>query len=54
MLFRSYYSVLVDENKGLKKEYQIDTIHPNADGYTEMEKVISPILKKVLSDNAEQ
>ena len=52
--YADYYSVLVDENKGLKKEYQIDTIHPNADGYTEMEKVISPILKKVLSDNAEQ
>jgi len=36
----------------LKKEYQKDSVHPNAAGYTEMEKVISPILKKVLSDNA--
>ena len=46
--FADYYSVLVDGKKGLKKEYQKDSIHPNADGYTEMEKVISPILKKVL------
>lgn len=52
--YADYYSVLVDENKGLKKDYQIDTIHPNAAGYTEMEKVISPILKKVLSDNAKK
>ena len=52
--YADYYSVLVDENKGLKKAYQIDTIHPNAAGYTEMEKVISPILKKVLSDNAKK
>ena len=52
--YADYYSVLVDENKGLKKAYQIDTIHPNADGYTQMEKVISPILTKVLSDNAKK
>ena len=52
--YADYYSVLVDAHKGLKEEYQIDTIHPNAAGYTEMEKVISPILKKVLSDNAKK
>ena len=50
--YADYYAVLVDEEKGLKKEYQIDTIHPNAAGYTEMEKVITPILKKVLDENA--
>jgi lysophospholipase L1-like esterase len=47
--YADYYSVLVDDEKGLKKAYQKDTIHPNAAGYTEMEKVIVPILKKVLS-----
>ena len=52
--YADYYSVLVDGNKGLKKEYQIDTIHPNAAGYTEMEKVIVPILKKVLEENAKK
>ena len=52
--YADYYSVLVDEAKGLKKAFQIDTIHPNAAGYTEMEKVITPILKKVLEDQAKQ
>ena len=52
--YADYYSVLVDADQGLKKAYQIDTIHPNADGYTEMEKVITPILTKVLSDNAKK
>ena len=50
--FADYYSVLVDDEQGLKKEYQKDSIHPNAEGYTAMEKVISPILKKVLEENA--
>ena len=52
--YADYYSVLVDDEQGLKKAYQKDSIHPNAAGYTEMEKVISPILKKVLEDNAKK
>ena len=44
-----YYSVLVDDQKGLKEAYQKDTVHPNAAGYTAMEGVIAPILKTVLS-----
>lgn len=44
-----YYSVLVDDQKGLKEAYQKDTVHPNAKGYTAMEGVIAPILKNVLS-----
>lgn len=50
--FADYYSVLVDDELGLKEAYQKDSIHPNAAGYTEMEKVITPILKKVLEENA--
>ena len=49
--YADYYSVLVDDGMGLKIEYQIDSIHPNADGYTAMESVIIPILNKVLEDN---
>ena len=52
--YADYYSVLVDDEQGLKKEYQKDSIHPNAAGYTEMEKVITPILKKVLEENAKK
>ena len=47
--YADYYSVLVDDRKGLKEAYQKDTVHPNATGYTAMEGVIAPILKKVLS-----
>ena len=46
-----YYSVLVDDQKGLKEAYQKDTVHPNAKGYTAMEGVIAPILKNVLSNH---
>ena len=49
--YAAYYSVLVDDAKGLKKAYQRDSIHPNAAGYTAMEGVIQPILKKVLSNH---
>ena len=52
--YADYYSVLVDGELGLKEAYQKDSIHPNAAGYTEMEKVITPILKKVLEDNAKK
>ena len=41
-----YFSVMVDENKALKKEYQRDPIHPNRAGYLVMEKVIQEALKK--------
>ena len=50
--YADYYSVLVDEEAGLKQAYQKDSVHPNAAGYTEMENIIQPILKKVLSDHA--
>ena len=46
--YADYYSVLVDGEKGLKAEYQKDSIHPNAAGYLVMEGVIQPILKSVL------
>ena len=46
--YADYYSVLVDGEKGLKAEYQKDSIHPNAAGYLAMEGVIQPILKSVL------
>ena len=47
--YADYYSVLVDENKGLKADYQKDAIHPNADGYTAMEGVIQPIIEELLA-----
>ena len=46
--YADYYTVLVDGNKGLKAEYQKDSIHPNAAGYVAMEGVIQPILARIL------
>ena len=41
-----YFSVMVDENNALKKEYQRDAVHPNEAGYIVMEEVIQKALKK--------
>ena len=46
--YADYYAVLVDAQKGLKQEYQKDSIHPNAAGYLAMEGVIQPILERIL------
>ncbi len=46
--YADYYAVLVDGQKGLKQEYQKDSIHPNAAGYLAMEGVIQPILQSIL------
>ena len=46
--YADYYAVLVDGEKGLKLEYQKDSIHPNAAGYLAMESVIQPILESIL------
>ena len=43
--YADYYSVMVDENYGLIKEYQNDAVHPNLEGYKVMEEVIQNILK---------
>ena len=41
-----YYSALVDDQGGLPAKYSKDGVHPNPDGYTVMEEVLMPILKK--------
>ena len=43
-----YYSALVDDQGGLPAKYSKDGVHPNPDGYTVMEGVILPILKKLV------
>jgi lysophospholipase L1-like esterase len=39
-----YFSVMVDENKGLDKKYGDDGVHPNLEGYKLMEKLIMEVL----------
>lgn len=50
IIYADYYSVTVDQNKGLKKEFSGDGVHPNKKGYQAMEpileKAIATVLKK--------
>ena len=43
-----YYSALTNEDGGLPLKYSKDGVHPNINGYTVMQSVIMPVLKKVL------
>jgi acetyl esterase/lipase/lysophospholipase L1-like esterase len=47
LTFVDTYTGLVDEQKGLKKEYQQDPVHPNKAGYL----VLEPLVKKAISKN---
>lgn len=42
--FADYYSVLVDDQKGLNPAYRIDTAHPSLEGY----KLIEPLVVKAI------
>ena len=44
-----YFSSMVDERKGLIKEYGTDEIHPNFEGYRVMESIIQKSINKVLN-----
>ncbi|KLT66369.1 acylhydrolase [Pedobacter sp. BMA] len=43
-----YWTPLVDEQKGQRKEWSVDGVHPNLEGYRIMEKVTETVLDKVL------
>ena len=47
-IYLDYYSSLVDERKGMKKEYASDGVHPNKAGYNVMEPLAEEAIKKVL------
>ncbi|RYG30426.1 MAG: acylhydrolase, partial [Chitinophagaceae bacterium] len=47
-LYLDYYSAMVDERKGLKKELSGDGVHPNKAGYTIMEALVEKAIKKAL------
>lgn len=40
-----YYTVMVDEHKGLQKKYGEDGVHPNLEGYKVMEELLLRFLK---------
>jgi lysophospholipase L1-like esterase/dienelactone hydrolase len=46
--FVDTYTSLVDEQKGLKKEYQQDPVHPNKIGYLVLEPIVQKAIKSTL------
>jgi lysophospholipase L1-like esterase len=45
-VYADYYSAMHDENHALIKSYGNDGVHPNAQGYEVMEKIIKEIIRK--------
>ena len=45
-IYVDYYSALVDDEGGLKKEYQVDSVHPNNAGYAVMEPLFLEALAR--------
>jgi lysophospholipase L1-like esterase len=44
IVYADYFSAMVDEDNGLRKEYSEDGVHPNLRGY----KVMAPIIENVI------
>ena len=49
IVYLDYYSLMVDEDKGLRKELGRDTVHPNVSGYEIMEPLVQKTIEKILS-----
>ncbi|MFT3794229.1 SGNH/GDSL hydrolase family protein [Flavobacterium sp.] len=47
IVYADYYRVTVDQNKGLKKEFSGDGVHPNKKGYQAMEPVLERAIAAV-------
>lgn len=48
IVYLDYYSVTVNEHKGLISEYSDDGVHPNKTGYKTMEPLLERAIKSVL------
>ena len=48
LTFVDTYSPLADEQKGLKKEYQQDPVHPNKTGYLVLEPLVQKAIQSTL------
>ena len=49
-IYLDYFSSMVDDRNGLKKEYTYDGVHPNKTGY----KVMEPLVEKAITKALEQ
>ena len=50
IVYADYFSAMVDENNGLRKEYSEDGVHPNLRGYNVMEPIIENVIQRVIGD----
>ncbi|WP_235817857.1 SGNH/GDSL hydrolase family protein [Formosa haliotis] len=48
IIYLDYYTPMVNSEKGLKKEFGRDTVHPNVDGYLIMEPMVKAAISKAL------
>ncbi len=49
LVYLNYYDKMVDDNKGLIKDYTYDGVHPNKKGYKIMEPLAQDAILKILS-----
>jgi len=49
MTYLDYYSSMVDDQQGLKKEYGLDEVHPNKKGYEIMSILVEKAITETLS-----
>ena len=48
LVYLDYFSSMVDERKGLNKDYTYDGVHPNQDGYILMSNLAEKVLSRLL------
>ena len=48
LVYLEYFSSMVDERKGLNKDYTYDGVHPNQDGYILMSSLAEKVLSRLL------
>ena len=48
--YADYFSAMVDENNGLRKEYSEDGVHPNLRGYKVMAPIIENVIQRVIGN----
>ena len=48
LVYLDYFSPMVDERKGLNKDYTYDGVHPNQDGYILMSSLAEKVLSRLL------
>ena len=48
LVYLNYFSLMVDQRRGLNKDYTYDGVHPNQDGYILMSSLAQKVLSRLL------